>query len=179
MKFNLMILVCFLSLFSCIKLIDDFKQVSSNSFLAIEAELSNEKKAHEVHLSMTSDKLGLVSDRQKPISGAQVYILDEKGNKEVLFENPDQEGYYLTSKNYSATIGGKYSLYIKTINGDEYESDPETLRPSPIISNLSSKFEILPNFQKGDDRRAGFNVYVDFKDNIGTSDFYSMAMETL
>lgn len=159
-------------IYSCVNPLDNFKQVNSKSFLSIEAQLSNEAKAHEVILSMTSDKLGLVGPAQRPVSGAKVFVSDEKGNREEFKENIDTKGTYLSSPSFAGRIGGIYTLYIKTMEGKEYQSSPEIMRVSPEIKKVNSKFEKLAGLISTDSRRSGFNIYIDLDDFPATEDYY-------
>ena len=56
--------------------------------------------------------------------------------------------------------------------GSEYLSDVETMKPVPVIENMISNFEIYDQYIKGDPRRGGWSVYLDFKDNATEGDFY-------
>ncbi|MET3126712.1 hypothetical protein ABID42_001814 [Arcicella rosea] len=164
----LTLLICALVI-SCITPITDFEQVSTNSFFSVEATLSDQPGLHKVKLYMSSNKL--TGGSFQPILKAKVYFTDEKGLIENLTD-PKGTGNYQTSETFAGRVGGTYKLTIETSDGKKYVSSPETMRPVPEIENLITKFEIMDNYVKGDARRGGFNIYVDFQDSPNLGDNY-------
>lgn len=157
---------------SCVYPIENFEQKNSTSFFTIEAALSNEKKAHEVMLSMSSDKLGLTGIAKIPVEGARVFVEDEKGIKEDFIEKIDEKGVYISSLNFAGKIGSKYVLNVITINGNKYQSLPEELKNVPDIDNPIIKFETNTSIETGRPERNRFNVYTDFEDFNQPGDYY-------
>jgi hypothetical protein len=169
----LIISPCFLN--SCLTPIDDFEQTISKSFLTIEATLTDQPENNKVKIYLSSNLL--ISTFAKPveftpISKAKVYFTDEKGVKEELKESTNLLGTYQTSPQFIGRVGGTYILNIETIDGQKYQSLPETMKAVPEIENLITRFEINDNYNKKEPLRAGFNVYVDFQDPISKDDFY-------
>ena len=154
---------------SCITPISDFKLVDSQSFLTIEASLTDQAEIQKVKLYISADNLS--TNGFDPIAKAKVYFLDEKGVRENLVESAT-EGTYLTPTKFAGRVGGTYTLYIETADGKKYQSQPETMKPVPEIENLISRFEIQDNYAKGELQRVGFNLYVDFHDPPTTGDNY-------
>jgi hypothetical protein len=56
--------------------------------------------------------------------------------------------------------------------GQTYESTAETMRAVPEIENAITRFETFEQYDRVDVRRAGFSVYLDFKDTPAEGDFY-------
>jgi hypothetical protein len=157
---------------SCIYPIENFEQQNSTSFLTIEAELSNEVKAHEVRLTISSDKLGLTGSVSTPVEGARVFVEDDKGTKEEFVEQIQVKGLYLSSSNFAGKIGSKYVLNVQTINGNKYQSVAEELKIVPDIENPIVKFETNTAYLVGYPERNRFNVFIDLEDSKQPNDFY-------
>ena len=168
-KFPIYFILLFALVGSCITPISDFTQVSSQSFLTVEASLTDQVGSQKVKMYSSSNKL--TGSYFLPISKAKVYFVDEKGTQEVLTES-SLKGTYLTSSKFSGRVGGTYTLNIETIDGKKYQSQAETMKPVPEIENVISRFEIYDNYAKGDPRRGGFNIYVDFQDPATAGDNY-------
>lgn len=171
MKIKLLIYIILLlvSVGSCITPITDFTQITSTSFLTVEASLTDQLGPHKVKLYSSSDKL--TGSFFLPITRAKVYFIDEKGIREDLVESATK-GTYSTSSKFAGRVGGTYTLNIEMIDGKKYQSQPETMKSVPEIENLITRFEVLDNYAKGDPRRGGFNLYVDFQDPATSGDNY-------
>jgi hypothetical protein len=154
---------------SCITPIDDFKQISSQRFLTVDAFLTDQIGSQKVRLYLSSDKL--VGGSVLPLTSSKVYVLDEKGARENFAES-STKGTYLSSVNFAGRVGGTYTLNIETADGKKYQSQAETMKAVPEIENLITRFEVQDNFAKGDSRRMGFNLYVDFQDPSTSGDNY-------
>jgi Domain of unknown function (DUF4249) len=154
---------------SCITPIKDFEQVANKSFLTVESFLSDEQGQQRTRIYMSADKI--LGGYFTPITRAKVYFVDEKGVREDLIEQ-STKGTYLTSTKFVGRVGGTYTLNIETADGKKYQSTPEKMKPVPEIENLITQFEVYDNYAKGDSRRGGFNVYVDFQDPSTTGDNY-------
>lgn len=168
-KFPIFTLFVIFLVASCITPITDFEQVASKSFFTIEASISDQPGPHKVRLYMSSDKIS--GGYFLPVLKAKVYITDEKGITENLTD-PTSTGNYQTSEAFFGRVGGTYTLNIETVEGEKYVSSPETMRQVPEIENLITKFEVQDNYAKGDTRRGGFNIYVDFQDFPTPGDNY-------
>lgn len=169
-KFPIYLILLLLLVGSCITPITDFTQVSSQSFLAVEAALTDQFGPHKVRLYMSSDKL--TGSFFTPVTKAKVYIVDDKGVRQDFTEVTTSKGTYLSSSNFAGRVGGRYVLNIETTEGKKYQSVAETMKAVPEIENLITRFEVQDNYAKGDARRAGFNVYLDFQDPNTTGDNY-------
>jgi hypothetical protein len=168
-KYPIYLILLLVIVGSCITPIADFTQVASKSFLTVEASLTDQVGPQKVKLYSSSDKL--TGSYFVPITRAKVYFVDEKGVQENLTESAIK-GTYLTSANFAGRVGGTYILNIETTDGKKYQSQAETMKPVPEIENVISRFEIYDNYAKGDGRRGGFNIYVDFQDPATVGDNY-------
>lgn len=69
------------------------------------------------------------------VSYATVIISDDKGNSETLSET--ENGVYTTSENgIQGIINNSYKIYVKTRDGNEYESEFQKLLPGFSIDSL-------------------------------------------
>jgi hypothetical protein len=154
---------------ACITPITDFEQIASKSFLVIEAAVSDQPGPHKVNLYFSSEKIddGIFI----PIIKAKVSVIDEKGVKEEFVEGT-LEGTYFSSSKFVGKVGSTYTLNIETTDGKKYQSLPETMKSVPEIENLITRFEVNENYAKGDPRRVGFNIYLDFQDPAISGDNY-------
>lgn len=168
-KYYLYILFLIALTSSCITPISNFEQVASKSFLTVESFVSDEQGQQRTRIYMSANKI--LGSYFTPITKAKVYFTDEKGVREDLVEQPTK-GTYLTSSKFAGRVGGTYTLNIETADGKKYQSSPEMMKPVPEIENLITRFEVLDNYAKGDARRGGFNVYVDFQDPATPGDNY-------
>ena len=154
---------------SCISPIENFQQISTYSFLTIDATVTDQINSTKVRIYKSSDNLS--NSVFKPITAAKVYIIDENGIKENLIE-ASILGTYLPSPNFTGKVGSTYILFIETSAGIKYQSSPETMKASPEIENIITHIEVQDNFSKGDARRGGFNVYLDFQEPPSIGDNY-------
>jgi hypothetical protein len=73
-----------------------------------------------------------------PVSGAEVQIVDDKGNVYLLFEK--EAGWYETEDKHIQGIPGNiYVLMITTPDGWQYESSPVLMRETPEIDRVYYK----------------------------------------
>jgi hypothetical protein len=71
----------------------------------------------------------------RPITGAAVQIIDDKGNIYTLYEN--DAGWYETEEiDLKGIPGNIYTLMITTIDGREYESSPVLMQEAPDIDRV-------------------------------------------
>ncbi len=102
------------------------------SLLVVDALLTNENRSNYVHLSRTEKRAG---EEPEKVSDALVIIKDDLGNITTLCET--SEGTYKTdSLIFRGEAGRSYKLYIKTFNGEEYESESCFLNPVQDIDSI-------------------------------------------
>ena len=154
---------------ACVNPIKDFVQIDATSFTTIEADISDDAQLSKVRLTSSSNRL--VSQLSLPISKAVVYVTDQSGVK-TNFTEGIPLGTYYPSAGFKGVVGSTYKLYVKMLTGQTYESTSETMKGVPEIENAITRFEIFDQYSKVDVRRAGFSVYLDFKDMPSEGDFY-------
>lgn len=154
---------------ACVNPIKDFVQINATSFTTIEADISDDAQLSKVRLTSSSNRL--VSQLSLPISKAVVYVTDQSGTK-TNFTEGIPLGTYYPSAGFKGVVGSTYKLYVKMLTGQTYESTAETMKGVPEIENAITRFEIFDQYSRVDVRRAGFTVYLDFKDMPSEGDFY-------
>ncbi|MEY4539040.1 MAG: hypothetical protein RLZZ306_797 [Bacteroidota bacterium] len=168
-KFPKYLFILLLLVASCITPITDFTQISSTSFLTVEASLTDQVGPQSVKLYTSSDKL--TGGFFLPITRAKVFVTDEKGVREDFTES-FPSGTFTSSSKFVGRVGSTYTLNIEMADGKKYKSQPETMKPVPEIENVLTRFEVNDNYSKGDSRRGGFNIYLDFQDPATAGDNY-------
>ena len=155
--------------YSCVTPVNDFEQISYAKFLTIDATLTDQLNTTKVQIYRSSDDLA--NSVFKPVTQAKVYFMDEQGLKEIQTESL-VAGTYLPAKNFVGKVGSTYTLFIETSDGSIYQSSPETMKSTPDLENVITRFGLQDNFSKGDARRGGFNIYLDFQDPATVGDNY-------
>ncbi len=109
----------------------------SLDLLVVEGLITDEAGAFGVSLTSTVpvyNDWNIVTD-YKPVTGALVQIMDDRGNSYLLIEN--RAGWYETEeKDLKGTPGFTYTLLISTAEGKQYESSPELMREVPQIDTV-------------------------------------------
>ena len=154
---------------ACVNPIKDFVQIDATSFTTIEADISDDPELSKVRLTSSANRLQ--SQLALPISKAVVSVTDQSGTQTVFSEGIPLGTYYPT-KGFSGKVGSTYKLNVKMLTGQIYESTAETMKAVPEIENAITRFETFDQYDKVDVRRAGFTVYLDFKDMPSEGDFY-------
>lgn len=154
---------------ACVNPIKDFVQIDATSFTTIEADISDDPELSKVRLTSSSNRL--TSQLAYPISKAVVIVTDQSGTKTSFTEGIPVGSYY-PPKGFLGKVGSTYTLNVKMLTGQTYESTAETMKAVPEIENVITRFETFEQYSKVDVRRAGFTVYLDFKDMPTEGDFY-------
>lgn len=137
--------------------------------LVVDANISDQQKAHEVRLSYTSPVDGNLDDGSSAVSGARVWVEDSQGNQVDFTEN--EPGKYASPANFAAEAGKSYALFITTSEGKDYQSAFEELVPAPEITNIYNRFTIEP----GDGEATaipGVQFFIDSDDAGQSSQFF-------
>ncbi len=104
----------FFILSACQEKVDWELETENELRLVVDAKLTNEKRAHEVKLSLPVYEINGIS---RPVSGAEVAFHD--GDQYIyLAEDPIRPGVYLTDPDVQGVEGKTYALLIQI---DEYE----------------------------------------------------------
>jgi hypothetical protein len=151
----LLLLLCLLT--TCIDPFNpDLK--GTTSLLVVDALLTNENRSYTVELSRTTQ---IQNTAPTMVSWAQVVI--KTGDGAII---PLQEifaGVYITdSLQFVGETGKSYTLYIKTYDGEEYESEPCVMYPvQPVDSVYFNKDQEFIN--NGSEVLDGIRIFVDSK----------------
>jgi hypothetical protein len=157
-------------LFSCVQPIENFVQKDATSYMTIEADIADDPALCKIRITGSANRI--LSVLAQPVTKAEVYIMDNNGVKTVFKEAVKPLGTYLPPNGFAGKVGASYKLYVRTLVGEQYESSVETMKAVPEIDNTIVRFEAFEQYSKVDPRRAGFTVYLDFKDLPTEGDYY-------
>ncbi len=141
--------------------------IGYENLLVVEAFLSDDDKPFEVSLSRTTtiDTSAII-----PESGAEVQLLSEQGESYSLYEAGS--GKYFSNMAINPISGVGYQLYIRTRNGNQYESDVVTMRETPKIDSVTFQFE-----EKSEAGLKGVQIYVNTHDPYNSTWYYRWEWE--
>lgn len=129
-----------LLLVSCEKTIDWPLDTNEPKVIVVEGVITNERKAHEVRISMP---MADMNGTPRPVSGAFVAIFEgvNASNDRAIRLNEVQPGQYLTDSTVRAVFGRRYTLYI-LYQGQEYYGDSYMVSVEPL--DTSSWYHQVP-----------------------------------
>jgi len=132
------ITACFILATACEEKIDWRLDSGDELLLIVEGSITNQKKAHEVRLSLPARE---INGEMEPVSGALVSISD--GDTVYnLTEEPDSSGLYYTAADVQGVYGKVYTLSI--------EAEGYTFTASASMDAVTS-FQSISTFKAGDD----------------------------
>ena len=139
---NLLLLCAMLTpiMFSCEERFTPIIDAKYDNLLVVEGRISNLPGPYIIKLSSS----GSVDNKEYvPLSGYQVIILDNVGNREILTQ--PKPGTYTTSPDgIQGIIGRKYKIEITATNGNQYTSDFEELLNPVGIDSVYAEVEFTP-----------------------------------
>ncbi len=153
---------------ACIEEIDT-ASFSYEKLLVVDANISDQAKAHEVHLTYTSPIDGTVDGSSNAASGATVWVEDDLGNRADFTEQ--RGGIYLSPDTFAGEAGKNYTLFITTREGKNYKSSVEKLVPAPEITEIYNRFAIESTGQKANST-PGVQFFIDVEDAQESTEFY-------
>jgi hypothetical protein len=134
MKKIILYIAVMLTLLSCEEKIDFEIKSRETIRLVVEGMITNERRAHEVKLSLPIRDLNEIPT---PVSGALVAITDQE-NVFLLKENSEEPGVYLTTPDIQGVFGKLYTLYIRVADfeftGNSFMVPVEPIQSLTIIS---------------------------------------------
>ncbi len=150
---------------ACTERIDFDIKENGTPRLVVFAEITNEARAHEMHLSKSMPYF--YNNESPGVSKAQVFVND--GSETIqLIEKHDKPGTYITPENFAGVPGKTYRLDINGVDINEdgitesYSS--ETIMPyATPIERISASYNSLWE---------GWEVYMDATDPGDTKNFY-------
>jgi hypothetical protein len=153
-------LVCICAALTLCTCIDPFypKLDKYQSLLVVDGLLTDENASYYVKLSQTTETQG---EAPLKVTGAMVSIRDDLGNNAILEEV--SEGLYKSdSLTFTGTVDRIYTLYIRTDEGKEYESEPCKLSEGTDIDTVTYARDKV-TLDDGEIEE-GLRIYIDSKD---------------
>ena len=127
-----------LILSSCVDRISYPVTSPQNLPVAVYGYISNQPGPYQVNINSSVDTESQASPRV-PVSARHVSLMDDLGNQEELQEV--STGVYQTSPTgMRGRIGGVYKLRVELLNGNIFESIPDTLLAPGTIDTLYHEF---------------------------------------
>lgn len=156
------ILVFYSLLVSCYKPYEPGIE-ANDTILVVDGLITNKTAVYHVNLSYASPFDSRVSGKAE--RSATVYVTDDKGNI-YPFANAGRGEYISDSLQFTGQPGRSYTLYIETVDGEIYMSDPQQIcreyQPDTIYTELNY-IETLSRFNTLIKTVQGANILVDIK----------------
>lgn len=109
--------------------------------LVVDGSITNQPGEKRVRLTTSSNYF---DNKETPkVTGALVLLYDQTGVVDTLTEK--EAGIYTT--NYIGKVGSTYHIYIRTKEGEEYESQPEILQSVPEIDSIYYEYKEKTAFE--------------------------------
>ncbi|KYG76684.1 DUF4249 domain-containing protein [Roseivirga echinicomitans] len=170
-KISVKTLLIWLVVFITTSCIEELERTSFTyeKLLVVDANISDQVKAHEVRLTYTSPVDGDTDDLLNTVSGAAVWVEDDLGSRIDFLEQ--SAGAYFSPDNFAGEPGRSYALFITTNEGKQYQSSFEKLVQAPGISEIYNRFAVESTDQKGG-ATPGVQFFIDVKDANQSTQFY-------
>jgi len=124
--------------------------------VVIDGFVSDQLPPYYITVTKAYDIQSKSSPRER-IAVKQLILSDDTGTEEVLSEVT--HGIYRTGGLIQGKVGGVYKLYIKLLDGREYESIPDTLYPTGQVDSVY--FTFRSDRTKQNTTEYGFDVLFD------------------
>lgn len=126
--------------------------------IVVDGYITTEAGPYEVKLYRSRPLASADLDRLIPERFAKVWIKDDQGNSEQLIETG--LGVYQTSLNgILGTTGRKYHVEITTVQGKQYESEPDEIKPVGEVTAIN--YEFIEGNGDGLNEGDGFRIFAD------------------
>jgi len=161
---------------SCIeKFTPTLDKIDTQNLLVVEGLITDEVGPFKVHLTNSGpvDQLYYA----EPYLGADIHIIDDKGNSYQLIDK--QDGWYETEdKHLEGIPGNTYTLNIITEDGIRYESMPVLMMDVPDIDSLYFVEVKKTRFENGLTHEDNWlNILVDAEDETGQIEYWKWDFE--
>jgi len=100
--------------------------------------ITNKTEAYQILLS-SANAFNSYS-APEPVIAANVYVTDDYGNS-YIFQEIENGNYISDSSQFTGQPGGIYNLHITTLDGQEYESEPQRLFPETYLDSVYAEFD--------------------------------------
>ena len=115
-----------------------FDTPSADEQLVVEGYVSNGSGPHRVLLSLASSVTDSISE--KPVTGAEI-ILYEDRVRVAQFTEVNSGVYELPEGTFFASVGKKYHIEIKTLDGHRFHSIPDLLESVGTVDEINTEYE--------------------------------------
>lgn len=190
----LIISVLFIAFSSCI---DPFDTASPEGIriVTVDGLITTDPGPHLVTLTFANQYTNRSDGNKLPLRDAKVSIIDGEGNEtmlqeenivgerwlctsgwQLIRERPGmiinlRTGKYYTPESFRAKVGCTYILHIQLSTGEEYESLPQTVLPTPDLENIETRFYSMAT-ENPLIQNVGIEVIGTFSDPQDSKDFY-------
>ena len=149
----------------------EYESVSYEENIVVDGLFTDKKEYQQVRLTYTYpiDVQSII-----PIKGANVQVIDGKGNSFELMEI--QSGVYRTTDSIAGIPGEEYQLQFSLSNGKRYESKPSKLIKSPPIDSIYDHYAELPSDVKNRNE-GGIQFFVDVHDDTNLARYFRYEWE--
>lgn len=148
-------------LFSACEDVIELDTPEGNTRLVVDGLLTDRHELQTVRLHYTTPYF---SEQPLPAATEALLIIKENGiPADTLAET--SPGVY--QKAFQGKAGEQYSLYIKTAEGDEYQSTPQLLQPVPTIDSIYAELSSSPFSDE-----SGYVVMIRTNDPKEVTNFY-------
>lgn len=152
---SFLISLVFVGFLSCIEPFD-LVSIGTRSSIVVDAAITDEARTHIIKLS---ESFPVDTSLNTAIRGAQVWIVDQDGNREDLTSS-SVAGDYLTSSTFRALPGNSYVLHVILPDGEKLVSRPESLAEPVNLDQIYGRYVTIPSNDEAGDRR-GVQFFVD------------------
>lgn len=164
--FKVLVIVILFS--GCVEQIQ-FDVPPAQQLLVIEGNISDSPGPYTVKIS-TAFNLDVDTLERPPVQHASVKLFDDEGNVEDFIEA--SPGVYATKGTIQGQVGRAYHIVIETIEGDIFESDPDTMNPVGEVKNIRYEFEHRTKKETyGEVVADVFNIYLDSDAGAGEENY--------
>ena len=142
------------------------------SLLVVDGMITDEHVSYKIRLSRTFQ-----NEETPPVmvSNAEVSVQDENGEIAVFEEK--EKGIYLSDSTlFTGRIGGTYTLYIKTDDGLEFESDPCIMTVVPPIDSIYYATD-REFFNHGEAEKKGLRIFLDASNTNEVCEYFRWEFE--
>lgn len=109
---------------------------------------------------------------KKPIAGTQASIVSSTGQETKLVSVGTQGGF-LPPANFRINSAEKYALKFSLSDGNNYESTPQQMRPTPAIDKVYDAFNPKSRLSSdGKTQLSANEIYLDFQDTPNQKNNY-------
>ncbi|WP_372751617.1 DUF4249 domain-containing protein [Labilibaculum sp.] len=139
---------------------------SEVSILVVDGKITNQAGPYEVNLYRTVNLYE--ADTLDPETDAIIFIKDGRGNSDTFIET--SPGVYETQDlSFQGQIGESYWIEIETSDGEHYESNPETIQPSVLITSIYGEEGSI--LQSDASSKDGVEIFMDAQDSTNESNY--------